>query len=110
MAWCRTARARVRLQHRSNWICPGCLSRWRRARIHYARRRDKRTLTTLRFFWNSPHGPEPDATGYKGFYYHFLDMKTGRRALNCELSTIDSTFLIAGALTAGEYFNRDTEK
>jgi hypothetical protein len=69
----------------------------------------KRTLTTLRFFWNSPHGPEPDATGYKGFYYHFLDMKNGRRTWNCELSTLDSTFLIAGALTAGEYFNRDTE-
>jgi hypothetical protein len=69
----------------------------------------KRTLTTLRFFWNSSHGPEPDATGYKGFYYHFLDMKTGRRTWDCELSTIDSTFLIAGALTAGQYFNRDTE-
>ena len=69
----------------------------------------KRTLTTLRFFWHCPHGPEPDATGYKGFYYHFLDMKTGRRALNCELSTIDSTFLIAGALTAAEYFDRDAE-
>ena len=69
----------------------------------------KRTLTTLRFFWNSPQGPEPDATGYKGFYYHFLDMKTGRRTWNCELSTIDSTFLIAGALTAAEYFNRDSE-
>ena len=69
----------------------------------------KRTLTTLRFFWNSPQGPEPDATGYKGFYYHFLDMKTGRRTWDCELSTIDSTFLIAGALTAAEYFNRDTE-
>jgi len=37
------------------------------------------TLTTLRFFWNSPQGTEPDATGYKGFYYHFLDMQTGRR-------------------------------
>jgi hypothetical protein len=69
----------------------------------------KRTLTTLRFLWNSPHGPEPDATGYKGFYYHFLDMKTGRRTWDCELSTIDSTFLIAGALTAAEYFNRDTK-
>lgn len=32
-----------------------------------------RTLATLRFFWNSPQGTEPDATGYKGFYYHFLD-------------------------------------
>ncbi len=65
----------------------------------------ERTLTTLRFFWNSPHGPEPDATGYKGFYYHFLDMQTGRRAWQCELSTIDSTFLLAGALTAGIYFD-----
>src|SRR5688500_17119357 len=68
-----------------------------------------RILTTLRFFWNSPQGPEPDATGYKGFYYHFLDMKTGRRTWSCELSTIDSTFLIAGALTAAEYFKRNTE-
>jgi hypothetical protein len=48
-----------------------------------------RTLTSLRFFWNSKQGPEPDATGYKGFYYHFLDMKTGRRIFDCELSTID---------------------
>ena len=69
----------------------------------------KRTLTTLRFFWKSRQGKEPDATGYKGFYYHFLDMKTGRRMWNCELSTIDSTYLLAGALTAAEYFNRDAE-
>ena len=67
-----------------------------------------RTLATLRFFWNSPHGPEPDATGYKGFYYHFLDMRTGRRAWQCELSTIDSALLLAGALTAGRYFDADT--
>ncbi|MBI3345002.1 MAG: hypothetical protein HY028_09155 [Gammaproteobacteria bacterium] len=40
----------------------------------------ERSLATLRFFWNSPQGPEPDATGYQGFYYHFLDMQTGRRA------------------------------
>jgi hypothetical protein len=69
----------------------------------------KRTLATLRFFSDSPQGREPDATGYKGFYYHFLDMKTGRRTWDCELSTIDSTFLIAGALTAAEYFNRATK-
>ncbi len=69
----------------------------------------KRTLTTLRFFWESLQGADPDATGYKGFYYHFLDMKTGRRMGNCELSTIDSTYLLAGALTAAEYFNRDSE-
>src|SRR5450759_5402510 len=68
----------------------------------------ERTLTTLRFFWDSPQGPEPDATGYQGFYYHFLNMRTGRRAWQCELSTIDSTFLLAGALTAGAYFDGDT--
>jgi hypothetical protein len=66
----------------------------------------ERTLKTLRFFWNSPQGPEPDATGYHGFYYHFLDMETGRRAWDCELSTVDSSFLLAGALTAGAYFDQ----
>ncbi len=68
----------------------------------------ERTLTTLRFFWNSRQGPEPDATGYQGFYYHFLDMQTGRRAWQCELSTIDSAFLLAGALTVAVYFYADT--
>ena len=68
-----------------------------------------RTLTSLRFFANSPQGTEPDDTGYKGFYYHFLNMETGRRTLGCELSTIDSTYVIAGALTAAEYFNRETQ-
>lgn len=65
----------------------------------------ERTLDTLRFFWNSKQSKEPDATGYKGFYYHFLDMNTGKRAWNCELSTIDTAFLIAGALTACTYFS-----
>ena len=68
----------------------------------------QRTLATLRFFWNSPQGPEPDATGYQGFYYHFLDMQTGRRAWQCELSTVDTTFLLAGALTAAMYFDADS--
>jgi len=68
----------------------------------------ERTLATLRFFWNSPQGPEPDATGYKGFYYHFLDMQTGRRAWQCELSTVDSAFLLAGALTTRMYFDAST--
>jgi len=65
-------------------------------------------LTTLRFFRDSPHGPEADATGYQGFYYHFLDMQTGRRAWQCELSTVDTTILLAGALTAAAYFVADT--
>jgi hypothetical protein len=69
----------------------------------------ERVLTTLRFFWNSPQGIEPDATGYRGFYYHFLDMQTGRRAWGCELSTIDSAFFLAGALAAGRYFDAATD-
>jgi hypothetical protein len=68
----------------------------------------KTILATLRFFWNSHQGPEPAATGYHGFYYHFLDMQTGRRAWQCELSTVDSALLLAGALTAGAYFDADT--
>jgi hypothetical protein len=68
----------------------------------------QRTLSTLRFFWSSRQGPEPDATGYQGFYYHFLDMRTGRRAWKCELSTVDTAFLLAGMLTARSYFDADT--
>ncbi|MGB9181033.1 MAG: glucoamylase family protein [Pyrinomonadaceae bacterium] len=69
----------------------------------------ERTLTTLRFFWNSPQGKDRDATGYKGFYYHFLDMETGRRVWQCELSTIDTVILLAGALTSAAYFDGETE-
>lgn len=65
----------------------------------------ERVLATLRFFWNSRQSPEPDATGFHGFYYHFLNMQTGRRAWQCELSTIDSAILLTGALTAGVYFD-----
>jgi len=69
----------------------------------------RRTLTKLRFFANSEQSTGPSASGYKGFYYHFLDMQTGQRAWQCELSTIDSTFLFAGMLAAAAYFNRDSE-
>jgi hypothetical protein len=68
----------------------------------------ERTLRKLRFFADSEQSTSPDATGYKGFYYHFLDMETGRRAWECELSTIDSTFLFAGMLAAAAYFDRDS--
>jgi len=64
----------------------------------------QRTLVTLRFFSQSAHGPESDATGYRGFYYHFLDMQTGRRAWQCELSTIDTSLLLAGMLTCARFF------
>jgi hypothetical protein len=66
-----------------------------------------RVLTTLEFLWNSPHGPEADATGYKGFYYHFLDLQTGRRYGNSELSTIDTALLLSGVLHVQQYFNQN---
>src|ERR1700734_4203816 len=63
----------------------------------------------LKFLYELPQGPEPDASGYKGFFYHFLDIETGRRVGQCELSTIDSALLFAGMLTAATYFDQDTE-
>ena len=65
----------------------------------------ERALTTLRFFHDSTQGPEPDATGYRGFFYHFLDVRTGRRVWRSELSTIDTAILLAGALTCAAYFD-----
>lgn len=65
-----------------------------------------RTKETLDFLASAPQGPEAAGRiGYKGFYYHFLDMETGARFGQVELSTIDTALLMAGALTAAEYFN-----
>lgn len=64
-----------------------------------------RVARTLRFFWNAEQSTSPDATGYKGFFYHFLDMQTGRRAWNSELSTVDTALLLGGVLDVGEYFD-----
>ncbi|HEY3169582.1 MAG TPA: glucoamylase family protein [Thermoanaerobaculia bacterium] len=65
-----------------------------------------RTLATLKFLEGCPKGPQPDATGHRGFFYHFLDLPTGRRAHGCELSTMDTAILLAGALTTSLYFDR----
>ena len=65
-----------------------------------------RVLTTLEFFWNAPqHSGPTNVTGYKGFFYHFLNMDTGYRAGTNELSTIDTALLLAGVLHAQEYFD-----
>ena len=65
-----------------------------------------RTLTTVRFFRNAPQGPQARGmTGHKGFFYHFLDMKTGTRAGRSELSTIDTALLLGGMLHAQAYFD-----
>lgn len=40
----------------------------------------------------------------EGFFYHFVDMETGQRAWNSEVSNIDTAILLMGALSAGQYF------
>jgi len=69
-----------------------------------------RTLATLRFFRDAPQGTEADASGHRGFYYHFLDMRDGRRARACELSSVDTAFLIAGMLAGATYFSADSPR
>ena len=64
-------------------------------------------LAAVRFFRDAPQDGAPDGVGHRGFYYHFLDMDAGRRAWGSELSTIDTTFLVAGMLCAREYFDGD---
>jgi hypothetical protein len=68
----------------------------------------ERTLTTLEFFWNAPQGPDASGTtGRWGFFYHFVDMDTGHRFQQTELSTIDTGLFMMGALTAQQYFDGD---
>jgi hypothetical protein len=68
----------------------------------------ERSLAALRFFRDSDQSGRPEATGYKGFYFHFLDLHSGLRVWQSELSMIDTALLIAGALTAGRYFTANT--
>jgi len=67
----------------------------------------ERVTHTLEFFWTAPQDTaRAGATGYRGFFYHFLDPATGRRFENVELSTIDSALLLAGVLFCESYFDR----
>jgi hypothetical protein len=64
-----------------------------------------RTLATLRFLWKAPQGPDPTGmAGQAGFFYHFLDMQTGERYRDVELSSVDTTILLMGVLFAGQYY------
>jgi hypothetical protein len=66
------------------------------------------SVAALRFFRDSDQSGSPDGTGYKGFYYHFLDRHNGTRVWRSELSMIDTALLISGALTAAIYFDAAT--
>lgn len=61
-----------------------------------------RVLTTLNTLLNT-------ADGYQGFFYHFLDMSTAKRAWTSELSNIDTTILLCGVLTARQHFASDAQ-
>jgi hypothetical protein len=64
-----------------------------------------RVLTTL---WTGPQGTEASGrNGYKGFFYHFLNMQTAVRDWECELSSIDTALLLAGIIDAKQYFSTD---
>src|SRR5258708_39851710 len=57
-----------------------------------------RVRNTLRFLWQKmPH--------QRGFFYHFVDMNTGQRGWKCELSSMDSSLLLCGVLTARQHFH-----
>ena len=70
-----------------------------------------RTLTTLRFLRDAPVGPEAKGrAGYRGFYHHFLDMRSGERFdAWVELSSVDTGLLMMGVLFAQSYYDRDSE-
>ncbi len=60
-----------------------------------ARKRVERTLEHL--IQHSPHK--------NGFYPHFLDLESGNRAWKSEFSSVDTAWLVCGALHAGEHFS-----
>jgi len=67
----------------------------------------ERTLATLQSLLDLKQGSAPrGVSGYKGFFYHFLDMKTGERFETVELSTVDTALLMAGVLFSQSYFDR----
>lgn len=66
------------------------------------------TLAALRFFDTADQSGAADGVGYKGFFYHFLHVQSGKRAWKSELSTIDTTLLLAGMLVAAQYFDGDS--
>ena len=61
------------------------------------RRIRTRVVNTLNFLLNH-------VEQVNGFFYHFVDMDTGKRLILSEVSPIDTTILLCGVLTARAYF------
>ena len=62
----------------------------------------ERVLAALEYFANK-------APQKNGWFYHFLDAATGERRWHSEVSSIDTALLLAGMLTARQYFHDDPE-
>ena len=62
----------------------------------------ERARNTLRFF-------DARAFQQRGWFYHWLDSKTGERRWNSEVSSIDTALLLAGVLTVRQCFHNDPE-
>lgn len=62
----------------------------------------ERARATLRFFAER-------ARHERGWFYHWMDSKTGERRWQSEVSSIDTALLLAGVLTARKYFAGDPE-
>ena len=62
----------------------------------------ERARNTLRFFADR-------AFQQRGWFYHWIDTKTGQRRWNSEISSIDTALLLAGVLTVRQCFARDPE-
>ena len=101
-----TSRAGLAVQHRRDGLRAFLLSGRRQERLALPRRGRRPHARGAALLRAQPaERSQPDATGYKGFYYHFLDMKTGRRVWQCELSLVDTALLMAGVLTVASYFD-----
>src|ERR671923_117138 len=100
------------MPHNAQAADPGALCRFRcqeRPIVRLSRSNPgrQRTLTTLKTFWKTPQGAAAAGIiGHQGWFYHFLDLRTGWRAWKCELSSIDTALFLAGALYAREYFDQ----
>ena len=78
-------------------FCIGADRRW----VSYDVAR-QRVLTALHFL-------ALEAPQEHGWFYHFMDARTGERRWQSEVSSIDTALLLSGVLTARQYFHHDLE-
>ena len=80
---------------------------------------EARVLTILTALCDIQNNQAPggdDTWGKAGFFYHYVDIDTGQRWISTEpkftseVSTVDTAILVAGVLTAGEYFGKDNSE